>query len=84
MAARWLCNLEDLRAVEPLVVALKDEDLHVRTAAAGSLGRIGDPRAVPALEELLSKEKDADVRRAARDAIKAIRDKAPPASHPSK
>lgn len=36
-------------AVEPLLSALKDDDWHIRVAAATALGRIGDSRAVEPL-----------------------------------
>ncbi len=50
-AGRWeqaawaLGRLGDARAVEPLIAALKDEDLKVREQAAWALGRLGDARA---------------------------------------
>jgi simple sugar transport system ATP-binding protein len=42
-----------LIAVEPLLAALQDEAFEVRAAAAKSLGKIKDPRAIKPLEELL-------------------------------
>jgi HEAT repeat protein len=48
-AARALGELEDPRAVEPLIAALKDAEWRVRLAAAESLGKIGDARAVKPL-----------------------------------
>jgi HEAT repeat protein len=45
-AARALWQIEDDRAVEPLIAALKDEWWEVREAAAKLLGQIGDERAV--------------------------------------
>ena len=43
-------------AVEPLIAALKHENLGVRFAAADALGRIGDPRAVRPLIAALGDE----------------------------
>jgi len=49
-AAKALGNIRDTRAVEPLIVALKDEsDRYVSLAAAEALGKIGDARAVQSL-----------------------------------
>jgi HEAT repeat protein len=53
-------DVEKLRArrdVKGLVKGLEDEDLHVRIAAAGALGAIGDARAV---EPLIATLKDSD------------------------
>lgn len=57
LAAQALGKLVDLRAVKPLIAALKDEDEIVRQWSADSLGLIGDRRAVGPLIEVL-KEKD--------------------------
>ena len=51
---RTRASFRDPRAVEPLVVALKDKDGAVRTAAVWALERIGDARASPGLVEALS------------------------------
>lgn len=56
-AAATLGDIGDPCAVEPLIVALKDSDIHVRCAAARALGKIGDPRATEPLT-LILKEKD--------------------------
>jgi HEAT repeat protein len=64
-------------AVEPLVTLLRSEsaDWHARSAAAGTLGRIGDPRAVEALVELLGSDSaDLPVRQAAADSLGLIGD----------
>ncbi len=60
-------------AVEPLLVALRNEDMAVRYRAAYALGDIGDRRAV---EPLIAALKDAygDVRRAAATALGKIGD----------
>ncbi|HEX2913283.1 MAG TPA: HEAT repeat domain-containing protein [Chloroflexia bacterium] len=52
--AFYLGSLADPRAVEPLVKALKDEDITVRWMASNSLGKLGDARAIPALRELVA------------------------------
>lgn len=44
------------RVTELLSEQLKAEDLEIRRAAVVALGRIGDPRAVPALTHLLTKD----------------------------
>ncbi|MFZ2473032.1 MAG: HEAT repeat domain-containing protein, partial [Methanothrix sp.] len=48
-AASALKELNDTRAVEPLILALKDEDTDVRSGAAEALGKLGDTRAVEPL-----------------------------------
>ena len=48
-AGQALGRLKDARAVEPLMVALGDEDESVGRAAAEALGEIGDPRALKSL-----------------------------------
>ena len=40
------------QAVEPLMLALKDRNWHVRWEAAKALGGIGDPKAAPALVDM--------------------------------
>ena len=53
-AALALGRISDSKTTEPLTnLASKDEDRWVREAAAESLGRIGDPRAVDHLIESL-------------------------------
>src|SRR5919205_3697212 len=48
-----LVEMEDLRAVEPLLPMLKDSDSGVRSAAANALGVLADKRAVEPLIVLL-------------------------------
>jgi hypothetical protein len=48
-------------AVEPLIMALKDENICIRGNAAYALGKIGDERAIEPLIQLL-KDKEWDVR----------------------
>lgn len=62
----------DASAVEPLIKALEtDKSVTVRTAAARVLGRLRDPRAKPALEKA-SREQDAHLASAARDALREL------------
>ncbi len=55
-------------AVEPLIAALKDPAHEVRAAAAKSLGKIADPRAIDPLQELL-RDNYSNVRNAAAEAL---------------
>jgi HEAT repeat protein len=61
-------------AVSDLGKALKDGDPKVRQAAAYALGRIGDPAGKPFLEAA-KKDKDENVKRAAKDALKNLKKK---------
>ena len=54
-----------------LIKALKDNNWLVQAYAAQSLGRLGDKQAISALTELL-KDENADVRKAAKQAIEKI------------
>lgn len=54
--------------VEPLLAALKDPAHEVRAAAAKSLGKIADPRAIDPLQELL-RDNYSNVRNAAAEAL---------------
>lgn len=63
---------QGVRAVDPLIQALKDEDDDVREAAADALGDIGDGRAVEPLTQALN---DKDVCEAAKYALEKIRAK---------
>ena len=51
-----LGQIGDARAVEPLIVALKDKKLDVRTRAARALVQIGDARAVHQLAEFSKRQ----------------------------
>jgi HEAT repeat protein len=54
-AAAWaLWALPDRRSVNALIVTLDDPYEYARGSAAAALGRIGDPRAMPALKRLAS------------------------------
>lgn len=63
-SARALGELGDARAVEPLIIALKDKDEFVVSEAAEALGKLGDTRAVLPLT-LLLKHRESFVRSAA-------------------
>jgi HEAT repeat protein/beta-lactamase regulating signal transducer with metallopeptidase domain len=64
---------QDTGVVVALIARLKDENAGVRRAAASSLGRIGDPRAVTPLIAVLA-DSDAEVRREAVDALSNFED----------
>jgi HEAT repeat protein len=72
-AAEALGERGDVRAVEPLVAALKDEARYVRTTAAEALGKLGDIRAVEPLFAALKNE-DMNVREAAVRALRELGD----------
>jgi HEAT repeat protein/beta-lactamase regulating signal transducer with metallopeptidase domain len=63
----------DTAVVNALIARLKDEDLEVRRAAARSLGRLEDPRAVPPLIEAL-KDTDPRMRAETIDALSGFED----------
>lgn len=58
-------------ALEPLMAALKHHHIPVRKAAAELLGRLGDRRAVSALQSAL-KDRDWEVREAAQAALESL------------
>ncbi len=60
-------------AVEPLITALKDEDISVRIGAARALGEIKDNRALEPLMVAL-KDENASVRMWAAEALGEIKD----------
>jgi HEAT repeat protein len=60
------------KAVDALVIALKDADADVREQAAFALGQIGDARAIDGLTAAL-KDANADVRQQAAFALGQIR-----------
>jgi HEAT repeat protein len=74
-AATILGDLRSKAAVEPLVVlAISNPDSYIQEAAVVALGRIGDERAIPHLENLTLKGW-LRVRRAARRALEKLRSK---------
>ena len=64
---------EDTTVVRALIARLKDENAGVRGAAARSLGRLGDPRAVPPLIDVLA-DSGPEVRSAAVEALADLGD----------
>ena len=74
LAAETLGMIGDVRAINSLIVALKDEDKDVRCSAAEALGMIGDVRAVDPLIIAL-KDEDKDVRCSAAKVMGMIGDK---------
>jgi hypothetical protein len=70
-AAIALGQINDTRAVEPLIQALKDNDSNVRYGAAIALGQINDTRAVEPLIQAL-KDNDSNVRYGAATALGQI------------
>jgi HEAT repeat protein len=69
-AAQLLGNQRDKRAVQPLCELLFHEDGNTRLIAAGSLARIGDPAAIPALRKAVNTTFENDY--AARDVRSAL------------
>jgi len=64
-AIQALGHMKCIAGVEFLIGALEDTDSKIREAAAVSLGRIGDPGAIPPLISLLKNRYKLEVRRAA-------------------
>jgi len=74
-AAEALGHLGDIRAVDPLIRALRDEKWYVREIVAEALGRIGAPRAVePLIHALGDNNTSMDVKRAAAEALGKLGD----------
>ena len=67
-AATALGEIGDMRALEPLIAALRDETPAIRLAAVGALGDLNDPRSVEALLAAL----DDDIPEVRRSAILAL------------
>lgn len=71
-AALALGALRSERALNDLIDLLADGNSMVREAAAQALGAIGHAKAVPALQEIASKDSKSKVRKAAQAALEAI------------
>ena len=74
-AARNLGELQDPRAVDPLITALHDSNHYVRREAAKSLGRIGNDKAIPPLIQAL-KDEDRSAREGAAEGLADMKGKA--------
>ena len=73
VAARFLGDLKDQRAVQALLVAIEDRNRDVRRQAIQSLGKMRDMRAAGVLRRVVAGE-DGYVRAAAAQALGALRD----------
>ncbi len=73
VAARFLSDLKDQRAVQTLLAATEDRDRDVRRQAIQSLGKIGDKRAAGVLRRVVVGE-DGYVRGVAARALGDLRD----------
>lgn len=74
-AAGVLSRLKDPSSVPKIIEALKSKNKDVRWFAAGTLGDIGDKRAVPHLEKMLLNDPEKGPRWAAAKALVKIPDK---------
>jgi HEAT repeat protein len=73
IAAHALGQIGSRDATAALIAALEDTSAHVRSTAAYALARIGDREAVPKLEAQLQKDPDFTSRKAAQEALDALR-----------
>ena len=73
MAVESLGQLQEPRAIEPLIRRLKDSSVDVRRAAAGVLGQLNDARAVKALIRAI-RDSDGLVRMAAVEMLGRLKD----------
>ena len=71
-AAESLARLGDDRGIDPLLVALQDEDWRVRQKSAWALGQLGDSRAIEPLLRAMRHERDT-VREIMEEAVNNIR-----------
>ncbi|MCX9076682.1 MAG: HEAT repeat domain-containing protein, partial [Candidatus Methanoperedens sp.] len=71
-AATLLGELEDARAVDPFIQALRDPDYEVRRAADKALVSIGEPSVEPLIRAL--RDPDTNVRSAAASALGELKD----------
>jgi len=71
----WLAETrEEKEKVVPLLIeALEDRAIEVRRNAAEALGRVGDPRAINALDSLIEQEKNEWVQSVARESLGIIK-----------
>lgn len=71
-AGQTLIDISGAACYETFMRGLDDEDAHVRISSAGALGRLGDPRATPTLQQIAATGSPA-LAQTAKDAIAAIR-----------
>lgn len=65
--------VKELQSPDPVASHLHNEDETIRCAAVVTLGASGDRRDIKTLEKLLETEKNEQVRRAAREALEALK-----------
>lgn len=74
----WCCRAamldqsQNRQLIKPLIKGLTYRDWFVRYRAASALGRLGDPKALPALMQLEQSDPEALVKDAATEAIDRI------------
>ncbi len=71
-ACMVLGGMQNSRTIPLLLGALADRETRVRVAAVGALERLGDPRAVQPLRDLLSREHDESLKEALQRAVKKL------------
>ncbi len=73
-ALGWLAKSDSDRnsAVPALIKALEDESMEVRRNASEALGRIGDPRALEPLNEMLEQSEHSWAVQVAKESIEII------------
>ena len=69
----YLGKIKDKRAIEPLLLALKDKEWYVRWKAAEALGKFRDKRTIAPLMELSKNDTNESVRSAAEESLRKIR-----------
>jgi hypothetical protein len=57
-AIQSLGEIQDRRALNPLIDLLRDASFAIRSSSIKAIGKIGDPSAIPYLEVLLEREPD--------------------------
>lgn len=71
-AAEALGQIRDQRAVDPLIIALKDPDTTLRENAAAALGKIGDIRTIPSLIATIQSEDNTNVKSCLVEALSSM------------
>lgn len=70
---RWEQGLERKDEIDPMILALNDRQEEVRTIAIGALRTLEDERAVSKLAALAEQDPSPEVREAAKEAVRSIR-----------